>query len=144
MHYPIMPNLWSHGRNSVQKPMITALETTLSECVGELKAGIEQILQGHVTHSEKLDQVSHILNALRETVVQMSEKQEQEIIVVKNTAVKEVKKGLVVQGEKLDEFSRSIGVLGADVKNTANATQESLEKLEQSYAELRRRCTQDD
>ncbi|KAL3242959.1 hypothetical protein MRX96_047653 [Rhipicephalus microplus] len=131
-------------KDSVQEPMITALETTLGECVGELKAGIEQILQGHATHSEILDEVSHILNALRETVVQMSEKQEQEITVVKNTAFKEVKKGLVAQAEKFDKFSRSLDVLGADVKNTANATQQSLEKLEQSHAELRRRCTKDD
>uniref|UniRef100_A0A6M2CIJ6 Putative tnf receptor-associated factor 6 midgut overexpressed n=1 Tax=Rhipicephalus microplus TaxID=6941 RepID=A0A6M2CIJ6_RHIMP len=131
-------------RNSVQEPMITALETTLSECVGELKAGIEQILQEHVTNSERLDEVSDILNALRETVVQISEKQEQEMIVVKNTAFNEVKKDLVAQGEKFDEFSRRLGVLGEDVKSTANATQQSLEKLEQSHAELRRRCTKDD
>ncbi|KAL1486824.1 hypothetical protein MTO96_046801 [Rhipicephalus appendiculatus] len=132
------------SQDSIQEAMFTDLKTTLEECVAEKRSGFDQVLRDHNTHCDRLNEISHIVNELRETVIQMSDKQTYDNE-ARITSVRQVKEDLAAKGDKLEEVAQRLGALGEDVKVVAaEAARQCIEKIEQSNAELRRFFPADD
>ncbi|XP_037525380.2 TNF receptor-associated factor 6-like [Rhipicephalus sanguineus] len=127
------------SQSSVQEAMSTALQTILHEHVGEMKSGFDQVVRHHNTFSDRLNDVSQIINALREKVTEISQKQTEAGIVVT-----QIKEDLAEQGGRLVEVANRIGALGEDAKVVADATKLCLENVERSISEIRRRIAADD
>ncbi|XP_049274284.1 uncharacterized protein LOC119403432 [Rhipicephalus sanguineus] len=126
-----LPNQAQHlepSKDTNQKAMFTYLKTTLEEHVGELKSSLEQVLRDHSTVCDRLNDVSHFVNALRETVIHTSEQQTEAGIVFFG----EVTNDLAAQGGRLDELANRIDALREDARMVADSTRKSLENLEQA------------
>ncbi|KAL1475514.1 hypothetical protein MTO96_037236, partial [Rhipicephalus appendiculatus] len=128
------------SQDSVQEAMFTALEKILEDRVREMKSGLHQVVRDHNTHCDKLNEVSHIVNALKETVIETSETQTEAGIV----AVRQVKEDIAAQGVQLDEVVQRIGTFSEHCNVVAEATRQCLQNLEQSNSEIRQRIVADD
>lgn len=67
-----MPEKMRPTKDSAQQGMFTALQTVLQQGVEELRSGLDQVVRESTTHCDRMNEVTHILNALRETVMQSS------------------------------------------------------------------------
>lgn len=61
--------------DSVQEGVLVAFEKILEERVGELRSGLDKVVRDSSDHWDRLNEFSHIMNALREKVIQSLEKQ---------------------------------------------------------------------
>nr|XP_054934465.1 uncharacterized protein LOC126545930 isoform X2 [Dermacentor andersoni] len=125
--------------DSIQEAMLTALERILEGRVGEIRSRLDQATRDNNAHYDRLNQVSHILNTLRETVIQLAEKQIRAYHEGRITYV-------AAQSKRLDEVSqRMTNDIAEKVEAIAeNAATKCLESLEQTNAKLRQYFTTDE
>ncbi|XP_065284382.1 TNF receptor-associated factor 6-like [Dermacentor albipictus] len=122
--------------DSIQEAMFTAFETILEERVQEMRSGLDQVARNNNAHYDKLNEVSTILNALRETVIQSSEKQTRATNEVTIAYVTQIKEGLAAQGKKLNDVLQMMSNLGEKVTVSEDTATKCLEKLEQTNVDL--------
>lgn len=125
--------------------MFAALGTILEEGVGEITSGLDQVARENNAHCDKLNDVSHVVNALREMVLHSGKKQALAIIEARIAYVTQVNEALAAQGDRLNEVSQSMSTLGEKFDAVAeDAVTKCLERLEQINAELSQCITTDE
>lgn len=143
-HYTVQNNR-EHQKpsaDSIQEVMFAALETILNERVGEIRSALDQVARESNGHRDRFNEVSHIMNALRETVIHSAEKQARATNEARIAYVTQVSEGLAAQGVRLNEVSQRMSALGEKFDAVAgDAATKCLEKLEQSNVELRQYIT---
>lgn len=122
------PNMADHpnpSNESMQKAVFVALEAILEEREADMRSGLEKLLRDSSTHCNRLNELSHNINALSETVADLSEKTTRKT-------------------NDDSEVARCVSALSENVEAAVQATaRKCLEMLEQSNTELRRHFATD-
>lgn len=135
-------NLTPHDTSS-REAMLATFETILEKHVAEVRAGFHQVVRD-ISQCDKLNELSHSMNVLRETVMQSSETQAlatSESVIATVMQVNEVK---VALDEKLNQISQRVNAVNKKVGEASeHATKKCLEKLDINSAALVRHISRD-
>ncbi|XP_075726820.1 uncharacterized protein LOC142768694 [Rhipicephalus microplus] len=132
------------SQSSTPEAVFTELKVALEDGVRQLRSAFHQAVRDN-TSCDRLNDFSHMVNTLRETVMNTSEKQTRAVSEAKITIVREVRDDLAAQGNRLDEVVQRIGALTENFKLVAaDATKKCLNKLEEIIAEGGRQRSKDD
>ncbi|KAH8029443.1 hypothetical protein HPB51_000460 [Rhipicephalus microplus] len=123
------------SQNFTPEAVFIELKVALEDGVRELRSAFDLAVRDN-TPCVRLNDFSHMVNTLRETVIDTSEKQTRAVSVAKITIVRVVRDDLAAQGNRLDEVAQRIGALTENFKVVAaDATKKCLNKLEEIIAE---------
>ncbi|KAH6924145.1 hypothetical protein HPB50_012809 [Hyalomma asiaticum] len=133
------------SEESVHEATSTELEAMLVKRVEDIRCGFDQVVRDHTTVCDRLNDISHAVNKINETVMQTSEGQTRATTDAITASVGEVKEHQAEHGEVLQEVSQRMQALIEYVETVAaTEAKQCLEKLEQAHLELMRSCARDD
>lgn len=118
----------THGGSS-QEAMFKTLETILEKRVAELRSGLQEVVRD-ITQCDKLTELSHSVNALRDTVMKSSEEQMSATSEAGIATVREIKEDIAWQGSRLNEISLRLDTLG---EKMAEAVQDTTKKSSERF-----------
>ncbi|KAL1467401.1 hypothetical protein MTO96_042212, partial [Rhipicephalus appendiculatus] len=131
------------NNDSSQKAMFESMEAILKKGVADVRSGLDQLVR-EFTQCDKLTELSHTVNDLRETVIKSSEEQISATNEAGIEVLREVKEDLAWQGDRLNEISLRVTTLSEKVEEAVGeATKKPLRELQKNKQESTRDVTTD-
>ncbi|XP_070384017.1 uncharacterized protein [Dermacentor albipictus] len=139
--------------HSYSQEMMSAVNASMDVRVGEMKDRLDQVIRDSNGHSDRLDEILHCVNTMKEMLLEVSCRSRTLENVASQTAAsiscsKAIQEALIVHSEKLQELAQSTSNSNQAHAKALEDTNRSLEHLKENtantlQAELRERSVAD-
>ncbi|XP_037515796.1 E3 ubiquitin-protein ligase PDZRN3-B [Rhipicephalus sanguineus] len=120
----------AHKITSDQKEIIMALNAGINERVAKIERGLDQVVSENTAQSYRLVEISHCMNAMKETLLEISSRSHTlENAASSSAAIYET---LVGQNEKLHELAGTIKSSNETLNGALEGTKLSVEQLKEN------------
>nr|XP_054921098.1 TNF receptor-associated factor 6-like isoform X1 [Dermacentor andersoni]XP_054921099.1 TNF receptor-associated factor 6-like isoform X1 [Dermacentor andersoni]XP_054921100.1 TNF receptor-associated factor 6-like isoform X1 [Dermacentor andersoni]XP_054921102.1 TNF receptor-associated factor 6-like isoform X1 [Dermacentor andersoni]XP_054921103.1 TNF receptor-associated factor 6-like isoform X1 [Dermacentor andersoni]XP_054921104.1 TNF receptor-associated factor 6-like isoform X1 [Dermacento len=125
--------------DSYSQEMMTAVNASMDAHVGEMKDRLEQVIRDNNGHSDRLDEILHCVNTMKEMLLEVSSRSRTLENVASQTAAsiscsKAIQEALIEHGEKLQELAQTTNNSNEAQMRALEDTNRALEHLKENTA----------